>query len=462
MKSKFILFLLVFCGILSNAQNEFVTIWKPGNPSTLTIKGGIPSTSNQIWFPGIGNNYNIQWEEVGYPAHSGTIDNITSTINVLIDFGTPQNPIAANATYKVKVNNGIGSFNQIKFANQVIISPSIGIPMIFNDIGDFEKIIEVSQWGNINWQTMEWAFIKCKNMDVTAVDIPNLSNVESTSLMFHDCISLIGNPTFNLWNTSNVKNMSHMFSSAGVFNQPISSWDTSNVTDMQWMFHYLSAFNQPVGNWNVSKVTTMLHMFHLCTSFNQDVNSWNTANVMNMRDLFEGATSFNQSLSNWNLNSLQFAGNMLHNTGLDCANYDATLSGWSANPLTPNNIDLGLVSNLIYANPAAVTARNNLINNKNWMFSGDQYDPNCETRLSTIEIKNLSDFIIYPNPATDILNIKTNLTVIEATVIDSSGRLLLKVKNPSNKIDVSKLSTGNYILQLTSKENSKSFKFIKK
>ena len=299
-------------------------------------------------------------------------------------------------------------------------------------------------------------------MDVIATDIPNLSLVTSTSLMFHDCISLVANSKFNNWNTSIVTNMSHMFSSAGNFNQPISLWNTSNVTDMRWMFHYLSAFNQPIGNWNVSNVTSMLHMFHLCTSFNQDLNNWNTANVTNMRELFEGATNFNQSLSNWNLSSLQSAGNMLHNTGLDCANYDATLFGWSANSLTPNNIDLGLVSNLIYANPAALAARNNLLNNKNWVFSGDSYDPNCETRLSTAENINNNEISIYPNPTSDFLNITTKLKIDEAKILDTSGRIILNIKNLTNKIDVTQLSTGNYILQLTFKEGSRSFKFIKK
>ena len=105
MRSKFILFLMIFCGIFSNAQNEFITVWKPSDASTLSINGGIPSTFNQIWFPGIGNNFNISWEEVGHPANSGTIDNITTTTNVLIDFRAPQNPIPADATYKVKVSN---------------------------------------------------------------------------------------------------------------------------------------------------------------------------------------------------------------------------------------------------------------------------------------------------------------------------------------------------------------------
>lgn len=67
LKYIFIFLCLVFCQTLE-AQNEFTTIWRPSNVSTPNIYGGIPSTSTQIWFPGRGNNFNVSWEEVGYPT----------------------------------------------------------------------------------------------------------------------------------------------------------------------------------------------------------------------------------------------------------------------------------------------------------------------------------------------------------------------------------------------------------
>ncbi len=67
------------------AQNEFITVWKPSNTGIIPSQ----STSTQIYFPGVGNNYTIYWEEVGYPAHNATINNVTSALNVplLIDLG---------------------------------------------------------------------------------------------------------------------------------------------------------------------------------------------------------------------------------------------------------------------------------------------------------------------------------------------------------------------------------------
>ena len=51
----------------------------------------------------------------------------------------------------------------------------------------------------------------------------------------------------NDWDTSEVTDMSKLFSKAENFNSPISNWDVSNVTNMYGMFHEAIAFNQPIG-----------------------------------------------------------------------------------------------------------------------------------------------------------------------------------------------------------------------
>lgn len=81
----------------------------------------------------------------------------------------------------------------------------------------------------------------------------------------------------NIADTSGINDMSGMFSSTELFNQPIGDWDTSNVRDMSGMFCEAKTFNQPVGKWNTSKVTDMSSMFQDAVSFNQDISSWNTS-----------------------------------------------------------------------------------------------------------------------------------------------------------------------------------------
>ena len=46
-----------------------------------------------------------------------------------------------------------------------------------------------------------------------------------------------------------------MFNNATSFNQPLNNWNTSNVTDMSYMFTLANNFNQDIGDWNLSSVT---------------------------------------------------------------------------------------------------------------------------------------------------------------------------------------------------------------
>ena len=81
--------------------------------------------------------------------------------------------------------------------------------------------------------------------------------------------------------TSNVVNMRAMFAGTK-FNQDISSWNTSNVTDMSHMFSGATVFNKPLNTWDVSNVTDMSYMF---------------AGVRyESKDSYERISSFNQPL----------------------------------------------------------------------------------------------------------------------------------------------------------------------
>jgi surface protein len=427
---------------------------------------------------------------------------VTSTDHILVDFGEARTP---NGLYRLKISNGNGAFHRIRFADWALYANGNGI------IGDAHKILKVEQWGNIDWSTMSQAFQACINLDVTATDIPKLGNVNSLYYMFGNCASFIGNSTINNWdisnvtnlegtflsttlfnqpldnwNTSNVTNMQGTFLAAKAFNQPLSSWntlnvttmgsmflnatsfnqpignwDTSNNTDFQFMFSYANQFNQPLNNWNTSKVTKMHYMFLGSTSFNQPIGNWDTGKVTDMTSMFNGATSFNQSLGSWDLNQLQTGSMMFMNSGLNCQNYDSTLYGWNQNPATPNNINISPASPLVYSNSLAVTARNNLITNKNWIISGDTYDSSCQSLLSTTETLTNNEVSIYPNPAKDFIHIKNVKDFNYYKIFDFSGRLILSGNLNDGKIDISSLAKENYILQIMAKDKIHSIKFIK-
>lgn len=346
----FILFIVFFQII--KAQNEFITVWKPSLPSS-TSSIGIPYTSNenQIWFPGKGTDYDIYWEEVGYPSHHATISNVSSDYQILIDFGHPLNPIASDATYRVKVSNGNGSFNQIQFMSSQVITGNQPLDII----GDSFKILNIEQWGNIKWGSMKHAFHRCENMDITATDAPDLSEVTDMSNMLYYCYNLVGNPSFNNWdistvttlvgtfngcylfnqpignwNTSNVTLMGATFLMAKEFNQPIGNWDTSKVVTTNSMFFYASKFNQPIGNWNMSNNLQMELMFVNASKFNQPIGSWNTSKVIDMHAMFQFATDFDQDISAWDTSNVKLMRNMFFLS----EQFNGNISSWNVSKVT--------------------------------------------------------------------------------------------------------------------------------
>lgn len=100
------------------------------------------------------------------------------------------------------------------------------------------------------------------------------------------------------WDTSNVTNMSYMFTGAVAFNRSLDSWDVSKVVDFIQMFRE-SRYNQPLNSWNLAAANNINGMFQSNTAFNQPLNKWNTSNITLMPATFRGATAFNQDLSMW-------------------------------------------------------------------------------------------------------------------------------------------------------------------
>ncbi len=85
----------------------------------------------------------------------------------------------------------------------------------------------------------------------------------------------------NIIDTSNITDMSSIFSNKGNFNGNVSQWDVSKVTTMSNMFAGAQKFNGNVSSWNISSVTNMFSMFNNTKAFNQDLESWNVGrNVM--------------------------------------------------------------------------------------------------------------------------------------------------------------------------------------
>ena len=278
MKKLFTFFLAIpftlFLASFSQAQN-FITRWD------LSKTG---SGANQITF-GVATSGTVSYTWETLPAGSsgsGTFTGTTATIT-----GLPSNAV---------IRLQIAPVNFQRFT--------------MSTSSDKQRLTQVENWGSVIWTSMESAFTLCENLQVIASDVPNLSAVTSMRGMFSLCSILNSPSNIGLWNTSNVTDMSGLFSGAYSFNQDIGSWNTSNVTNMSSMFFTASAFNQDIGNWNTSSVTDMRSMFAQTVSFNQNIGNWNTSSVNDMTAMFWRTRAFNQDIGGWNTSNVTSMANM--------------------------------------------------------------------------------------------------------------------------------------------------------
>jgi hypothetical protein len=86
--------------------------------------------------------------------------------------------------------------------------------------------------------------------------------------------------------------------------------------------------------------------------------------------------------------------------------------------------------------------------------------------LQTKDFEFDNAFILYPNPANDMLNIQTKggVQIHSIGIYNMLGQLVLAVTNAENvsQIDVSDLASGNYFLKVNADKGSSNVKFIKK
>lgn len=137
----------------------------------------------------------------------------------------------------------------------------------------------------------------------------------------------------------------------------------------------------------------------------------------------------------------------------DCANigitYAACATGVSAGPRIINNF--------------AVTAgQTYFIYISSWEAPQTvAYTLNVtEVSLGVNQFQQKKSVVVYPNPATNILQIETDFTVNSTAVYNVNGQRL-EVKLTDNKIAIDHLQSGFYILELNTNEGKVFKNFIK-
>ena len=331
-------------------------VWiDPGyNPFIITVKTDNAGTSlsTQFTIPttGGGYNYSVNWGDGNIDTGQG--GSVTHTYSVA-------------GTYTVEIWE---DFPRIYFSNG----------------GDKRKVLSIEQWGSVEWTSFDGAFYGCENMVGNYIDRPILSGVTDMSFMFRQCEVFDG--LVAGWQMSTVTNIRQMFRDSFTFNQDVGSWDVSNVTNMNNVFmngNYalgaVSLFNNGgnsnINNWDTSSCNTMISTFYGCNSFNQPLSNWDTSLVTTMNAMFFQAVVINQNLGTWDVGLVTNMANMLLNSPLSTANYNALLTGWTgwSGGVPTKSVQNGVVldANLCIYSLAtdAALARAYLIGTKTWTIT---------------------------------------------------------------------------------------------
>ncbi len=364
MKKLYFFFSFLLFSLFVSAQNApFITTWE------------VTSNDLEITIPteGTGYDYTVDFGD-GTVLNNQTGD-VTHTYNSV-------------GTYTVSVS---GDFPRIFFGHQY---PNLTDEAL--------KLKTVEQWGDIEWSSMQWAFLGCFDLVINANDTPDLSQVTNMWGMFESCTNF--NSNINNWDVSNITMMYHLFYGAENFNQPLDNWDVSNVFYMNGVFEGCTNFNQPLNNWNVSNVADFAFMFKGATAFNQPLNNWDVSNVNDPNTggfafMFDGAENFDQPLEDWDINTFSLQG-FLNGSNLSVENYDKLLSKLTYSNL--QNIELG-ASGLEYCDAGK---HQYLTNTLGWEIIGDSVSEDCNQITGNIIFDSNGDGC----DANDIL--VNNLSVI--------------------------------------------------
>lgn len=233
-----------------------------------------------------GNQFVSLWETI---TPNETITLPTPTTTYRVDWGdgtvttnTNSHEYATAGQYTIKISGDVTDF-------------------AFNNGGDKEKILNISNFGGLSIQRD--AFYGCSNLDISATDTPLLTFTAQNS--FRGCASLIYNSSVNNLDASTIiNNMSGVFRDAILFNQDLDSLRPLNNNTCSGMFRGATNFNGKVDGLVQGGVTIANDMFFNAVNFNQPLTDWITSSVKNFSFCFYGATNFDQDISHLDFSSV--------------------------------------------------------------------------------------------------------------------------------------------------------------
>ena len=316
---------------------------------------------------------------------------------------------------------------------------------------------------------------------IEGLEYLDTSQVENMSYMFSETYFLEEIDLSN-FDTSQVKNMKGMFRSASnLTTLDLSNFDTSNVTDMSDMFHECTVSSLNLSNINTSNITNMNNMFYNCYLLETlDLSSFDTSNVTDMSHMFQLC----RKLTNLNIDTFDTSNvtNMFEMfsyceklTSLNLSNFDTSkvtdMSYMFRNCssliyLNVSNFDTSNVTNMdsMFYNCTSLTEvevgsfNTSNVTDMSYMFSGCSSLTKLD--VSNFNTSNVTDMAYLFNACTnltslDVSNFDTSNVVNMQGLFSSSNYIELDLSN----FDTSKVTNMSYMFVNCSNLRTIDFRF---
>ena len=339
----------------STREEPFITTWKVPKPGwffTSLFKSPVPIFIPTA--PGVAYDFTIDWGD-------GTVEEI-SGINP-----NPAHSYTEPGTYTVAIQ---GDFPRL------FLDASDGS----GDRENAKKLQTVEQWGTIQWQSMERAFVVAENLSFRAEDTPDLSKALGMSWMFEGAHSfrqevsrwkasqsafvmtwqttapdeLIIIPTgprrnkydFTIdWGDGTVEQVSgikrnpvHTYAEPGTYTVAIKGDFPRLYLDA---YVYGSRENarklQTVEQWGAIEWESMQAAFSGASELElRATDTPDLSKVTNMAAMFQGAKLFNQDISGWDVSGVTNMSRMFGGgaTFGGARSFNQDISGWDVSSVT--------------------------------------------------------------------------------------------------------------------------------
>ncbi len=261
----------------------------------------------------------------------------------------------------------------------------------------------------------------------------------------------------NIFNLVNLRKLTY----TSAFNPNLDISTCTNLIDLEMSgsgFSSIDVSNQSILS-KLSIVSTNITSLNLSKNLsleivvivnNRQLTSLNLGTIQYVTSLFVNDNNLT-TLNTNNLPYLQF---------LDCSNNKLT-EVFIKNTSFETYINLDNNANLVTVccdNVQIIPVRNIL--NRSGQFNVT-VTSNCDT-AATLELnsfRNNSEIILFPNPASKVISLKSNLKIDKIEIYDLNGRKLIETSR--DIINIENIQSGFYFAKVFNQNNSQILKFLK-